>query len=112
MSSIGTTSGGRGMGAARPTITAIVALMFLGLAWALVAGAVGRSVAAASAAAGPGTALSGVALSGRTPLADVSITLYATRGEGGPTVLGRALTGRDGTFTVAYRRQLQPGEVA
>jgi hypothetical protein len=82
----------------------------------LIAALSGSGVSSATAAAGPRTTLSGIALSGHTPLAGLSITLYATTsgagGAGVPIVLARSVSQGAGSFTLSFRHQLRAGTVA
>ena len=66
---------------------------------------------AVSAAAGTRASVSGTALSGRLPLSGLSITLYATGGGRGPSVLARGVTRRDGRFTLVFNPRLRRGAV-
>jgi hypothetical protein len=78
----------------------------------LSAGAVIALPCAIAAGSSPTRAiLSGAVMSGRLGSSGAAVTLYATGAGRGPSVLGRAVTRRNGTFTLAYDPRLRRGAV-
>ena len=72
-------------------------------AWLFVACLAGLTASVAGAA--PRGMVSGTVVSGKKPLAGMSVTLYATTSAGrAPVVLGRAVSRKDGSFAIDYRR--------
>lgn len=117
MGFFGATQGGAvRIGASRPATMRAAWPAIVAIGWIFTANLLSKSVSLARTATGSRTTLSGIVVSGHTPLADLSITLYATasaeRGEGIPIVLARSVTRGDGSFAVSFRRHLRTGTVA